>query len=78
MEGTITDHAAPTVAEIFVRTLKAVDPTLLVSICVFGDPDGHNLDNFLINLMVANSSLIDWCAPFIFLILGAEKAIQFA
>ena len=78
MEGTITDHVVPTIAEIFVRTLKSVDPTLLVSICVFGDPDGHNLDNFLINLMVANSSFIDWFAPFIFWILGAEKATQFA
>jgi hypothetical protein len=57
------EELGPTPVDIpaaFISQLKRTDPKLLLSLCVYGDPVGHDLHNYLVNLMVAQPGFLDW------------------
>jgi hypothetical protein len=57
------EQSKPEVMAAFVRALKDADPGILISLCVYGNPEGRALHNYLINNLLANTSFpqgIDW------------------
>lgn len=57
------EQSDPRAMAAFVRTLKEADPGVLVSLCVYGNPEGRALHNYLINNLLRNASFphgIDW------------------
>ena len=56
------EQSKPEVMAAFVRALKAADPGILVSLCVYGNPEGRTLHNYLVNTLLSNATVsgIDW------------------
>ena len=56
------ERSNPENMEVFVRTLKQLDPGIKVSLCVYGNPEGRTLHNYLVNNMMSNATYsgIDW------------------
>ena len=50
------EQSDPEVMAAFVRALKEADPGVLVSLCVYGNPEGRALHNYLINNLLRNAS----------------------
>ena len=51
------EQSKPEVMAAFVRALKDADPGILVSLCVYGNPEGRHLHNFLINNLLTNDTV---------------------
>jgi hypothetical protein len=60
-EGQV-EQASPEVFAAFVRTLKLEDPEILISLCVYGNPEGRKLHNYLVNNLLTNATVdgVDW------------------
>ena len=53
----VVEQSDPAAMAAFVTALKSADPGILVSLCVYGNPEGRRLHNFLVNSLLTNATV---------------------